>query len=134
MRAYLTIAGVDYPLAQVTVRRSVDSASIDFQLAGRYSLPALSSVVLSVDGFSNITGTLSESGPGDRITSGRALVTPATGSGAFSPGSILFRSTGTIRTAVDFHVLPGDTYIGRVIAEVTSTIGAASPWFTEVRF
>jgi hypothetical protein len=134
MRAYISIAGIDYPLAQVTVRRSADAASIDFQIAGRNSLPALAAVVLSVDGFSNITGTLSESAPSDRITTGRASVTPATGAGAFEPGPILFRSSGTIRTAVDFDVLPGDTYFGMAIADVTSTIGASSSWFTEVRF
>ena len=134
MRAFISIDGVDYPLAQASVRRSVDSASIDFQIAGRHNLPPLAPVVLSFDGFSNITGTMSDSETGDRITTGRALVTPATGSGAFAPGPILFRSSGTLRTAVDFDVLPGDTYLGMAIAEVTSTIGAASPTFTEVRF
>ncbi len=134
MRAYLSIEGIDYPLTQATVRRSVDSASIDFQIAGRHNLPALAAVVLSVDGFSSIAGTMAESAPGDRITTGRALVTPSTGSNTFQPGPIQFRSSGTVRTTVDFNVLPGDTYFGMEIADVTSTIGASSPWFTEVRF
>ncbi len=134
MRAYLSIDDVDYPLTQVTVRRSADAASIDFQVAGRHNLPVSSAVVLSIDGFADITGTLDNSAPGDRITSGRALVTPTTGSGTFSPSAIQTRSSGMIRTAVDFDILPGYTYYGIAIIEVTSTIGAASPWFTEVHF
>jgi hypothetical protein len=134
MRAYLSIAGVDYPLTQVTVRRSIDAASIDFQIAGRHNLPSLSAVVLSVDGFSDIAGTLEDLSPGDRFTTGRASVTPTTGTDAFQPGPILFRSSGTVRAAINFDVLPGDTYFGMVIADVTSTIGSSSPWFTEVRF
>lgn len=87
-----------------------------------------------VSGGPTITGTMSESTSGARITSATVEVDAAIGTGEYSPAQVHFRSTGTVRGDLDFSVKPGDTYEGIEIAEVTHTTGTSSSSFTEVRF
>ncbi len=130
----LTIAGQARPLKQATLRRSVDAAELNLQLVGPQTMTTGDSVSMVVSGGPTITGTVSESTSGARITSATVDVAVAIGSGTYSPARVHFRSTGTVRGDLDFSIKPGDTYNGIEIVEVTHTIGTASSSFTEVRF
>lgn len=134
IRATIRVDGVDYPLLRATLRRSVDAASLYFQVSGRHSFGIGDSVSLAVDGFSDIAGTITESSTRDRTTQAEASVTPTLGAGVYAPASIQYRSTGAVRASMDFNVLPGDTLSGVEIVQLTTTMGANSLWFTEVRF
>lgn len=133
MIASLSIEGVPIPLVQVTLRRSLDRAEMTLQLAGWQSVSIGDAVLLAVAGV-EIAGIVSSVDTGLRSTGCTATVTPATGSGEYAPARIQAMSSGMVRGDVDFSVMPGDTYAGIGIAEVTHTIGANSPAFTEARW
>jgi len=134
MRASIAIAGIVHPLAQVTLRRDPESAELSAQLAGYWTIALGAACVLSVDGFADIAGTITESEPGKNVTRIVAAVAAASGTGEYAPARIQARGSDVVRADLDFGVLPGDTLEGLSIASVTSTMGASSPWFTEVRF
>lgn len=129
----LTIAGVTTPLTQVTLRRSADAAEMSLQMVGHQS-PAVGAAVTLTVGDVVVSGLVASINPGARSTACTASVTTDTGAGVYAPRQIHYRSTGTVRGDVDFSVLPGDTYSGLIIREVTHTIGTTSSAFTEVRF
>lgn len=130
----LTIAGQVRPLKQVTLRRSADAAELSLQLVGLQVLAPGAAVSLAIAGGPTITGTITESTTGERISTASASVAAASGTDVYAPSRVHFRSTGTVRGDLDFSILPGDAYNGIEIAEVTHTIGTESPAFTEVRF
>lgn len=130
----LTVAGQMLPLKQATLRRSVDASELSLQIVGPHALAVDAAVSMAVSGGPTITGTISESTSGERITSATVEVAAAVGSSAYSPTQVQFLSTGTVRGDLDFAIKPGDTYNGIKIAEVTHTIGTESAAFTEVRF
>lgn len=133
-RAFITISGTAYPLTQVTLRRSRTEASLSFQVVGQRLFAIGAAVLLSVEGFTDISATLTDSTPGEKSTTGSADLAIVSGTGEFDPAQILYRSNGVTRTPIDFDVLPGDTWLGIEILSTTSTLGAASPAFTEIRF
>ncbi len=132
--ATITVSGAIYPLMQATLRRSSGSAQLDCQIVGKHALSVGDAVVMSVSGYDPINATVTDSSPSDRVTTLSATVAVASGVGTYSPGRIQFRSTGMLRGEIDFDALPGDTCQGVAIREITTTIGASSAWFTEVRF
>lgn len=134
MRVSLRIASVDYPLNQVTLRREADWGTLNFNLAGEHAIAEGAACIFSAEGFADIAATVSLSVASQRGTSVSADLAPAVGLGDYAPERVQFRSSTTVRGDLDFSVLPGDTHEGIPIIAVTSTMGAASPWFTEVRF
>jgi hypothetical protein len=134
IRATLAIDGMAYPLAQVTLRRQLGQAVLDMQIAGDHAIASGAACVLSVTGAPDIHGTVTAATPGPRLTTVTAEVDQIVGVSVYAPDRVQFRSSMTVRADLDFAVLPGDTYQGLAIASVTHTMGAASPWFTEVRF
>ncbi len=132
--AEMSIGGVDYPLVQITIRRSVDVATMDFKLAGRYQFAVGTNCTFKVEGLDNIYADIVSSDMADRTTIISADITPTTGSAVYDPVQIQYRSPGMIRGDLCFATKPGDTYAGRVIKGVTSTLGMLSPWFNEVHF
>ena len=133
MIVFLTIAGEPVPLAQITLRRSMDAGAMDLQLVGHRNIAIGAACSLLVDDL-EITATVTASSPGERLTTVSASLPAEVGAGLFAPSYQLSRSNGGIRAPLDWRVLPGDTYQGMIIASCTHTMGAKSPWFTEVRF
>lgn len=133
MIASLTIAGLAMPLTQATLRRGADAAEMSLKLAGMQTISIDAAAVLTV-GDSVTSGVVASANVGTRSTSCTVTVAPATGSGEYAPAHIHAAGSGMVRGDVDFAVLPGDVYRGIVIEEVTHTIGATSPAFTEARY
>jgi len=132
--ATMTIGGVDYALILITIRRSVGVATMDFKLFGRHSFSVGTNCTFKVAGLANIHADIVSVSSTDRSTTILADITPSSGAGIYDPVQIQYRSSNVIRGDLCFATLPGDTYAGRVIQSVTSTLGAASVWFNEVRF
>lgn len=122
------------PLKQLTLRRAADAAELSLQIVGMHALSVGAAVDLQISDGSSLAGVVTDASSNGHITTVSASVAPALGSSVFAPATLQFISSGAVRAALDFAVLPGDTYQGRAIAEVTATLGTDSPAFTEIRF
>ena len=132
MIATLTIAGEPIPLNQVTIRRDSIGGEMSLQIAGHHDISVGAECILTVATDPPIVSTVTESTPGPRLTSVTASLPAATGTGVFDPIEILVRGDTGLRAPLDFTVLPGDTLGGIEITRITHTMGASSPWFTQV--
>ena len=134
MLASVTFAGTAYPLIQCTLRREQDYGTLDIVLAGNHAIAVASTCVLSTSGAADISGTVASVERTTASTAVRVDLAASTGSGQYAPAKVQYTRSGAVRADLSFSVLPGDTYNGTVIDGITSTLGASSPSFTEVRF
>ena len=132
MIATLTIGGDPIPLNQVTIRRDLIGGEMSLQIAGYHDISAGAECALTVATDQPIVAAVTDSTPGQRLTSVTAALPLTTGSSTFNPAEILIRGDFGVRAPLDFTVLPGDTFGGIEITRVTHTMGASSSWFTQV--
>ena len=128
-----TIAGQLAPLIQLTIRRDANGGEMDLQLAGNVPASLGQPCTLNA-GEIEFTGTIIAHDPGPRSTRIMANLAVLMGNEIFAPAHILAQSESRIRTPLAFALLPGDSWRGLILREITHTMGVASPWFTEARY
>lgn len=142
VRAYVN--GIERKLTQLTIRRKDTSLSAQLKFVDNLILAAGDTVTVDVEyrlaggtsfSIQVLSAAIEQSISGHGFTEALALASNQQINGAqFNPTKVIMQGASMTRTSIDWSVRPGDVYGGRVIQEITTTLGTNSNWFTEVRY